>query len=274
MQLGRLLSTIGVGFALAQATPIQDPTSKIPSPGAAAAVTRTDESREQPAAGYFPESSFSAHYDPRFATKPLNATAERDAVKVLVQTYLSTLRDLGVQTWLAHNALLGWWWNKQVLPWDVRPAAQLSENGIKFLAAYYNMTTWYYKYPRVPGGREFQLEVNPAYVSGAAVDGSDAVDARWIDMENGVFVDVTAVRYAEGHAQGEGVLATKDGHEFRDTYLYPLLETTFEGVRTKIPFKYKDMLLAEYGEEVLINKEIKNHKFVDNDMEWVPEQEL
>ncbi|KAF5519667.1 Protein MNN4 [Colletotrichum aenigma] len=268
MHLGRLFTTIGLGAALVQATPIQDQISK------ATAATPRSASLDQPAK-HFHEADFSEHYDPRFASAPLNETAQRAAVKVLVQTYLSTVRDLGVQTWLSHNALLGWWWNKQVLPWDAQPTVQLSENGIRFLAAYYNMTTWYYKYPGVPGGREFQLEVNPNFVHGAVDDeATNTIDARWIDMENGLFIDIMAVRYVKDHPEGENVLASKDGHEFRDTYLYPLLETTFEGVKTKIPYQYKSMLVAEYGEDVLINKEIKNHKFVDNEMEWVPNEEL
>jgi hypothetical protein len=35
-------------------------------------------------------------------------------VKNLIQTYLVTLNDLGIETWLIHDALLGWWWGKKV----------------------------------------------------------------------------------------------------------------------------------------------------------------
>lgn len=40
----------------------------------------------------------------------------------------------------------------------------------------------------------------------------------------------------------------------KDTYLYPLRDTTFEGVSVKIPYSYKEMLAAEYGEKALTNK--------------------
>lgn len=39
----------------------------------------------------------------------------------------------------------------------------------------------------------------------------------------------------------------------QDTYLYPLLETTFEGVPCKIPYGYKEMLASEYDEKALKN---------------------
>ncbi|WYZ44146.1 hypothetical protein EsH8_VII_000582 [Colletotrichum jinshuiense] len=271
MHLGRLLSTIVAAVAVAQATPIQD---RAPADTANSVLERRETGKKHPK--YFQEAIFSAHYDDRFASKPLNETAQRDAVRVLIQTYLSTLRDLGVQTWLMHGTLLGWWWNKQILPWDSDADVQVTENGIKFLAAYYNMTTWYYKYPSIPEGRFFQLEVNPNYVYDGqdVLDDNNFVDARWIDMDSGLFIDITAVRYVKNHPEGKDVLASKDGHEFRDTYLYPLLDTTFEGVKAKIPHKYKEMLVAEYREKALTNKEFMHHKFVDSKMEWVPNDEL
>lgn len=53
------------------------------------------------------------HYDARFSNGPLEDHEQREAIKVLIQTYLSTFRDLGVQTWLMHGSLLGWWWGKK-----------------------------------------------------------------------------------------------------------------------------------------------------------------
>ncbi|KAK1994828.1 hypothetical protein LX36DRAFT_640809 [Colletotrichum falcatum] len=270
MHIGRLLSTIVAGNTLAQATPVQDrPPASPTSENAAAAAPREDRSRP---ASYFHEASFSARYDDRFASEPLNETAERDAIKVLVQTYLATLDDLGVQTWLMHSSLLGWWWNKQILPWDSTADVQVTENGMKFLAAYYNMTTYYYKYSSIPDGRLFLLEVNPNYVhqDKEAVDEGKEADARWVDMDNGLFIDVTV----EDHSKGAGAPASKSGYEYRNTQLYPLLETTFEGVKAKIPYKYKEILVSEYGEKALTDGVFNNHKFIDNKMEWVPNDEL
>ncbi|KAK1980831.1 LicD family-domain-containing protein [Colletotrichum cereale] len=253
MHVGRILPALVAGITLAQATPIQDRPLASSTSEQSAAVTRK-EARSQ-TASYFHEASFSARYDERFASKPLNGTAERDALKVLVQTYLATLGDLGVQTWLMHSSLLGWWWNKQILPWDTTADVQVTENGINFLAAYYNMTTYYYNYTSIPDGRFFQLEVNPNYVhrSDDSIDEGNVADARWIDMESGLFIDVTA---------------------YSDKYLHPLLDTTFEGVKAKIPYKYTEMLISEYGEKALTDKEFKNHKFIDNKLEWDANEEL
>lgn len=77
------------------------------------------------------------------------------------------------------------------------------------------MTTFYFKYPRIPKGRTFQLEVNPNYVYREEDDKLNVVDARWIDMENGLYIDITTARYNLTHPEGPGVLSCKDGHEYR-----------------------------------------------------------
>lgn len=92
---------------------------------------------------------------------------------------------------------------------------QVSEAGIHYLAAYYNMSTFFYKTPRTPEGRYYLLEVNPNYVKREQTDKLNVIDARWIDMESGMFIDITTVRYNLTHPAGEGVLSCKDGHEFR-----------------------------------------------------------
>lgn len=219
---------------------------------------------------YFHESTFHLHYDGRFAEKALPYEEQKNALKNLVQTYLTTFSDLGIETWLMHGSLLGWWWGQKILPWDTDIDVQVTEASIHYLAAYYNMTTFFYKTPRFPEGRDYLLEVNPHYMNRDQTDKLNVIDARWIDMESGMFIDITSVRYNLTDPAGEGMLSSKDGHEFRDTYLYPLHSTTFEGVPARIPYKYEDMLEAEYGAQALNNKLYHNHVFKDDVMEWMP----
>lgn len=77
------------------------------------------------------------------------------------------------------------------------------------------MTTFFYRTPLVPEGREYLLEVNPHYVNREQTDTLNKIDARWIDTESGMFIDITTVRYNLTHPAGLGVLSCKDGHEFR-----------------------------------------------------------
>ncbi|KAK3393615.1 LicD family-domain-containing protein [Podospora didyma] len=219
---------------------------------------------------YFHESTFHPHYDGRFAEHELNYQQQKLALKNLVQTFLSTFKDIGVETWLMHGSLLGWWWGKHILPWDSDVDVQVSEASIFFLAAYYNMSVFHYKSPRIPDGRDYMLEINPHFKNRERNDPLNVIDARWIDTESGLFIDITGVRYDMNHPKGEGMLYCKDGHEYHDVYLFPLRTTTFEGVEAKIPYRYRQLLREEYGQWALENTEYSGHHFDDDKMEWVP----
>jgi hypothetical protein len=58
---------------------------------------------------------FHPHYDGRFAEKELAYHERKVALSNLIQTYLATMNDLKVETWLMHGTLLGWWWNRKVI---------------------------------------------------------------------------------------------------------------------------------------------------------------
>lgn len=219
-----------------------------------------------PVEKYFHESIFHPHYDGRFAEKTLDYYERKRDLANLAQTYLETFQDIGVQTWLVHGTLLGWWWNKKILPWDSDLDMQVSETSMKFLADYYNMTIFRYTTPRIPKGREYMLEINPNYAKGMG-DWLNVIDGRWIDMESGLFIDITTARK---NTELEGWLYCKDGHTYEEKAIYPLRDTFFEGTAAKIPNSYVEVLEGEYGDECLTNKVYENHAFDDEKMEWIP----
>ncbi|RDA85967.1 hypothetical protein CP532_0827 [Ophiocordyceps camponoti-leonardi (nom. inval.)] len=202
---------------------------------------------------YFKEAYGHAHYDARFMVQALDEEPHRDVLRILIQTYLATCRELGI------------------MPWDMDADVQVTEVDLYYLAAHHNMTVYYYKYGDMKDGRYFLLDVNPHFEHRDTDDSLNLIDARWIDMATGLFIDITAARYHLEHAAGEGILYDKNGHEFRDTYVYPLRNTTFEGVRAMIPFRYKDMLESEYGKESLKDTTFNGHVFDEKKMQWVLE---
>lgn len=103
----------------------------------------------------------------------------------------------------------------QSLPWEDHASVMISELGLGQLAAYYNMTTYFYEYPAVSKGRRFLLEVSPHHSEKVSKDGSNVVDARWIDLENGLFLDIMTARYDPSRPRREGLMACKDGKEFK-----------------------------------------------------------
>ena len=187
----------------------------------------------------------------RFSTAPLDPEAIRPYLTALIQTYLSTMEIIGVETWIMHGTLLAWWWNQkvqsrgfspqqifmndllivtillQIFPWDSDLDVQVSEPTIHFLANYYNMTEHHYDLPGVVGSRNYLLEVNPNYVVRSPADRENVIDARWIDTGTGLFIDITALRQDDANRNinnVKGAMMCKDGHRYNvcasTTYMY------------------------------------------------------
>ena len=82
--------------------------------GGGTRLTEAQESRPK----YFHESTFDAHYDTRFGVQGVSQEQRRLHLRALIQAYLSAMSNIIVETWLMHGSLLGWHWNRKVLPWD------------------------------------------------------------------------------------------------------------------------------------------------------------
>lgn len=89
---------------------------------------------------------------------------------------------------------------------------RVSEPSIFFLAAYYNMSTFSVKNRDTRKRRGFLLELSP-YARDGQPNQEHGADARWIDTETGLSINVYAVRYKVNHPKGEGMLGCNDGSE-------------------------------------------------------------
>jgi len=218
---------------------------------------------------YFHEATFHQHYDGRFADHPLDYNERRSHLRALIQTYLSSMDDIGAETWIMHGSLLGWWWNRRILPWDSDLDVMISEKSIHHLAAYYNMTIHHYALPGLNASRDYLLEVNPHYVEDA-IDEVNKIDARWIDTDTGLFIDITTLRRNTSASAVEGAVSVKDNHHYMYDDIYPLRESVFEGFPVKLPYAYADVLLEEYGEKALSEVLFEDHHFDTEKEEWIP----
>lgn len=221
---------------------------------------------------YFHEALFGSHYDGRFADKPLSHDERRVHLTLLIQTYLSVMNSIGTETWLMHGSLLGWYWNRKVMPWDDDLDVSMSEKSMHHLAAFYNMTVHHFTVPGSENGRDFLLEINPHYIKGEISDKDNKIDARWVDTDTGLFIDITTLRRnLTAEALGiEGAMMIKDRHHYMYDDIYPLRETEFEGAPAKVPFAYAELLVEEYGDKALTQTNFNNHRFDTEKQEWIP----
>ena len=97
----------------------------------------------------------------------------------------------------------------------------------------------------------YLLDVNPHFTERANGDGMNVIDARWINMDNGLYIDITGLSKLDNE-EHPGVVSCKNFHDYRVEDLYPLEETDYEGVIAKVPLAYKKLLEEEYGEQALI----------------------
>nr|XP_001398851.2 Zn(II)2Cys6 transcription factor [Aspergillus niger CBS 513.88] len=225
----------------------------------------------EPGEKYFKESSFHYHYDGRFADEPLSEEETVPHLSELIRTYLSTMADLGAETWIMHGTLLAWWWNQKIFPWDNDLDVQISEPTIHFLADYYNMTEHHFEISGVDGGRTYLLEINPNYVVRSTDDKLNVIDARWIDTSSGLFIDITAVRKDDERREKDrepGALMCKDGHRFDETEIFPLRNSYFEDVPVKIPFEYVRLLKKEYGSKSMTASVFQGYHFNQQTQVW------
>lgn len=222
---------------------------------------------------FFHESTFHPHYDGRFATQTLGYDERRPNLVAMVQAYLTTMADLGAETWIMHGTLIGWWWNRKVMPWDSDIDVQVTLETMQFLRSYYNLAIFHFESDLLDGdGRDYMLEINPTFDEDNQFDHLNRIDARWIDTETGIFIDMTAVRPNESaRALGvEGALRCKDKHHYLEEDLFPLRDSIFEGTPCKVPYEYSWLLEEEYGRDVLTRSEVEGHKWNATSGEWEP----
>ncbi|KAL9123785.1 MAG: hypothetical protein Q9217_006819 [Psora testacea] len=219
------------------------------------------------------------HYDTRYSHGILSYDEKHDTQIHLIHSYLEFFQNNGMETWLAHGTLLGWWWNARMLPWDWDVDTQVSIATLVYLAENHNSTVYTYtsatdtvvnsvtkKEEAIT--RQYHLDINPAHPIRERGDGDNVIDARWIDVRNGLYIDITGV--AETHPQvAPGIWSCKNYHRYRTRDLWPMRETVYESVTVKVPYAYERILEEEYGEKALVVGEYQGHKWSGVDHLWV-----
>ena len=75
------------------------------------------EKRDNAETKYFHEpggNDLLGHYDIRYFKELDTYENRREAQLHMVRAYLEFFQEKGLETWLAHGTLLGWWWNEKV----------------------------------------------------------------------------------------------------------------------------------------------------------------
>ncbi len=154
-----------------------------------------------------------------------------------------------------------------MLPWDWDIDTQVSAATLTYLATHMNRTIHHYSSPSPSSDshksihRKYLLDINPHATDPTRGDGSNIIDARWIDTRNGLFIDITALHETHPN-EAPGVWTCKNYHRYRTSDLFPLREGEYEGVRASIPYAYERILREEYGVEAFVLTEFHGWVFL------------
>ncbi|KAF1844941.1 uncharacterized protein K460DRAFT_365876 [Cucurbitaria berberidis CBS 394.84] len=269
------ICTATIACATLFATSLAVPTTKATHQKTAQQQADKAKRRDDEGAKYFHEPGNDdtlGHYDARYFHGVVSDEERMDTQSHMVRAYLNFFHDKGLDTWIAHGTLLGWWWNGKRLPWDFDLDTQVSESTLHHLGSAYNQTKHLYTSPDGKTEREFLLDVNPWIWERERGDGMNIIDARWIDVRNGLYIDITGL--SEVYPDTEpGVWSCKNYHLYKTTDLYPMRETMFEGVMAKVPYDYDKILVDEYSQSALVSTEFHGHGWDSKLKEWVKTQE-
>jgi len=114
--------------------------------------------------------------------------------------------------------------------------------------------------------RRYLLDINPWVWERVRGDGANIIDGRFIDVSNGLFLDITGL--AANDVNNTDVIECKNEHRYNKSDIFPLRESFFEGVPAKVPYAYAHVLAEEYGDQALMQTDFYNHTFDTVQGEW------
>lgn len=114
--------------------------------------------------------------------------------------------------------------------------------------------------------RRYLLDVNSWAWERVRGDGANIIDARFIDVSNGLFLDITGL--TGNDPNDADVIECKNEHRYSTSDIFPLRDSIFEGVSAKIPYAYTQILADEYSIESLSQTEFRNHTFNSQQGFW------
>ncbi|KAI0182008.1 LicD family-domain-containing protein [Hypoxylon sp. FL1284] len=188
--------------------------------------TEVKQNHQQPQeTKYFHEAGMTmelGHYDVRFFRGEVSYEEHILTLRRLVRAWLATVAALGVDAWLAHGTLLGWWWNGRVMPWDYDLDVQMPAATLAHLARHYNRTLHDYVFlvaddgndddgglPLSPGPelqRQWQQQLgNGSELSSSSSSSSDGYAALRL-VNKTYLLDVNPYHGAIGRGAGHNVI--------------------------------------------------------------------
>ena len=228
-----------------------------------------------------------SHYDWRFfnVREVKNEYKRISTLKRIIKAWLRFTNNEDITTWLAHGTMLGYSFNNRMLPWDFDHDVQVTSEAMWKLAKYYNSsliidTT--IDDGTSTGFGQYYLDISGFFHDRNNTNGNNAIDARFIDVHTGMYIDITQLSKVEGAQMeralkyqlpkahkvlrsefyrllkqygtnvnqilnsGDTLLSCKNLHFYETEELSELTLVEFDGERAYVPSKYVNILDREF----------------------------
>jgi len=186
---------------------------------------------------FFTEVKDRPHLDLKYGknTKTLNFETLKQELTGALDALASLARQKRAKITIMHGSLIGYYFNKQILPWDDDiDVIVVGEEDILALAS---LDGW--------ESKDFIFKVNPNFINKNTNDHLNKIDARMISKNTGIFIDLTFFW------KSENTHFAKDGHQYSNDMLFPLAPAVFCGIDVFVPNDIPTCLTKEYGPKVL-----------------------
>lgn len=252
---------------------------------------------------------FGEHHDWRFFNG-LTLFSDRQVIVLhrLIKNYLQFCRAHGLVTWVAHGLLLLWYWNGISFPWDADTDVQMPIRDLHKLARNFNQSLVIENVGHDADGIankdiEFNgmgvyfVDVGSSITERTKGNGNNNIDARFIDVATGLYVDITGLSVSNETAPKrydytlaldprkkalalkaklqsdintqKQVYNCRNRHFSSLTELSPLVLAGVQNQLGYIPQNFGMTLDAEYGLKGFFNRHFQDYTFLHNLRVWV-----
>lgn len=109
----------------------------------------------------------------------------------MIRTFQKFAIANGLVSWLSHGTLYGYMYNGMTFPWDNDFDLQMPIRHLHLLAQYFNQSL-VLEDPREGNGR-YMIDVGSSLVTRSHGNGHGNIDARVIDIDTGMYIDLTGL---------------------------------------------------------------------------------
>ena len=121
----------------------------------------------------------------------------------LLRNWNRFAEEKGIITWIMHGPLLSWYWDGLMFPFDVDIDIQMPMMELARLAKDYNQTL-VLEDPKEGYGK-YLIDVGTYIHNSSISKQSNHIDARFVDIDSGIYIDITGLSKSKANTPEEYV---------------------------------------------------------------------